>query len=240
LTRLALQVLKGTPESILSPTVAKNKKAPLKDLNLFLCYPDQGNEVGLPSLDAFQELTDEHNNFGQGTSAGMGGGYVIHVGELLVTGCVSGAPQAPWGRTSSSDFQQRLYADYHCVLSLPLESFPFSRDFLTVWKRTVMFDAKEMEFLGDTGSDDEEVEDDEDSEEVEDSSKQRNNKVKASSDEESNDELNDQEDYDEDSEDGAEENEDEWADIPSDERLPHLVQATVAPCMQKLFNDVLS
>jgi len=228
------KVYEGTPESILSPAVAKNKHAPLADLNLFLCYPDQGNEVGLPSIDAFQTLTDDHNNFGQGTSiatgSGMGGGYVIHVGELLVTGCVSGAPQAPWGRTSSSDFQQRLYADYHCVLTLPLESFPFSRDFLTVWKRTVLFDAQDMEFdeAGGSGGEgsDEEDEDDEEGEEEKEAAGVVQKKTPA---------INDE---DEDNE--GEENDDEWADIPDEERLPHTVKAIAAPCMQQLLRDVQS
>lgn len=224
------KVYEGTPESILSPAVAKNKNAPLTDLNLFLCYPDQGNEVGLPSIDAFQTLTDDHNNFGQGSSSasssGMGGGYVIHVGELLVTGCVSGAPQAPWGRTSSSDFQQRLYADYHCVLTLPLQSFPFSRDFLTVWKRTVLFDAQDMEFDDDAGGSGGEG-----SEEEEETSGGQKRKNLGGDDD---DELVDED------EDEEEENEDEWADIPDEERLPHAVKATAAPCMQQLLRDVQS
>lgn len=225
------KVYKGTPESILTPAVAENKRAPLADLNLFLCYPDQGNEVGLPSVDFFQTLTDDHNNFGQGLSSAsrleMGGGYVIHVGELLVTGCVSGAPQAPWGRTSSPDFQQRLYADYHCVLTLPLESFPFSRDFLTVWKRTVMFDAQDMEFddVGDSGGEGS-VDEGDNEEEI--SDVMHGKTLGGGGDDDSVDDLEDEE----------EENEDEWADIPDEERLPHTVVATAAPCMQHLLRDV--
>jgi hypothetical protein len=77
------------------------------------------------------------------------------VSELLTTGCASGAPKAPWGRTSSPEFQERLYKNYHCVFSLPLESSPFSRDFITVWKRTVMFNASDLIFndLGDKTQD---------------------------------------------------------------------------------------
>ena len=64
------------------------------------------------------------------------GQYVIHVGELLTTGGTLSFPQAPWGRTSSSDFQVTLSEQFHCILSASLPRFPFSRDHITVWKRT--------------------------------------------------------------------------------------------------------
>lgn len=35
------------------------------------------------------------------------GDFIIHVGELIHTGCASGAPQSPWGRSSAPDFQVR-------------------------------------------------------------------------------------------------------------------------------------
>ena len=66
----------------------------------------------------------------------MVGQYVIHVGELLATGGTLSFPQAPWGRTSSSDFQVALSEEFHCILSASLPRFPFSRDYITVWKRT--------------------------------------------------------------------------------------------------------
>jgi hypothetical protein len=254
----AVQVSKGTPQSILSPAVAENPRAPLSSLNLFLCYPDQGSEVGLPSLDAFQTLTDEHNNCGQGweireeeasgvsstskecaagVGVGVGGGFIVHVGELLVTGCISGAPQAPWGRTSSADFQQRLYSDYHCVLTLPLVSFPFSRDFLTVWKRTVMFDAQNMEFDDDNDGDEDSGDEEDEGEEESDSHQRKKRKMSREDvDEDGEDEEEEEgEEGEGDDEDEMEENEDEWADIPADERLPHTMQPTAAPCMQHLL-----
>ena len=66
----------------------------------------------------------------------MLGQYVIHVGELLTSGGTLSFPQAPWGRTSSSDFQVTLSEEFHCILSASLPRFPFSRDYITVWKRT--------------------------------------------------------------------------------------------------------
>jgi hypothetical protein len=39
----------------------------------------------------------------------------------------------------------KLSEFYHCVLVHPLLSFPFSRDFLTVWKRTVTINMKGQE-----------------------------------------------------------------------------------------------
>lgn len=250
-------MFEGTPQSILTPAVAQNKQAPLSALNLFLCYPDQGQEVGLPSLEAFQTLTDEYNNHGQGPvqrlskskskskeiqgGEEIGGGYIVHVGELLTTGCISGAPQAPWGRTSSPDFQERLFKDYHCVLTMPLESFPFSRDFLTVWKRTVMFDAKDMEFEDDSDdeglSEKEEEEEDEGERRGEEESVQQRKRRKVTSMHEDQDENN-EEDIDEEEERGEEENDDEWADIPAEERLPHLATTTAAPCMQRFLRGL--
>ena len=212
---LLVKVHQGTPTSILSPAVSENKQLPLSNLNLFLCYPDQGSDVGLPSLEAYQTLTDCHNQKGQ-----QKGGYIVHVGELLVTGCISGAPQAPWGRTSTPEFQERLYTDYHCVLSIPLESFPFSRDFFTVWKRTAIFDAKNLDFNGDS------------SEEVEDMEAERSVKKRKP-----NNEFEDSESEKSGIDDVLEENDDEWADIPVDERLPHLAFATAAPCMQHMLNE---
>ena len=70
------------------------------------------------------------------------GDYVIHIGELISTGQLS-SPQAPWGRTSSADFQISLMTDFHCVLVYELPAFPFSRDCITVWKRTEFVRGKE-------------------------------------------------------------------------------------------------
>jgi hypothetical protein len=64
---------------------------------LFLCYPDEGASMGIECLsNILDSTTDSEDPFCQ---------YIIHVGELIHTGCASGSPQAPWGRSSSPDFQ---------------------------------------------------------------------------------------------------------------------------------------
>ena len=70
------------------------------------------------------------------------GDYVIHIGELISTGGLS-SPQAPWGRTSSADFQVSLMTDFHCVLVAEMPAFPFSSDCISVWKRTEFVRGKE-------------------------------------------------------------------------------------------------
>ncbi len=125
------KVKKGDP-SILS----KKKSTFPANTSLFLCYPDEGSSVGLECLTHITATTAANESYCQ---------YIIHVGELIHTGCASGAPQAPWGRSSSPDFQVKLSELYHCVISIPLPSFPFSRDFLTVWKRTLVISMKESE-----------------------------------------------------------------------------------------------
>lgn len=63
------------------------------------------------------------------------GDTLIHVGELIQDGCLS-ATEAPWGRTSTDSFQQKLMARFHCLLRVSLPAWPLSRDSLTVWKRS--------------------------------------------------------------------------------------------------------
>jgi hypothetical protein len=95
-----------------------------KGRNLFLCYPDEDSSMANPCLENFT------------------GDYVIHIGELISTGGLS-SPQAPWGRTSSADFQVSLMTDFHCVLVAEMPAFPFSRDCISVWKRTEFVRGKE-------------------------------------------------------------------------------------------------
>ena len=106
----------GGPKQ-LSKKIAKGR-------NLFLCYPDEDSSMACPCLEHFD------------------GEYVIHIGELTLTGTLS-SPQAPWGRTSSADFQVSLMQEYHCVLVAELPAFPFSRDCVSVWKRTEWVRGKE-------------------------------------------------------------------------------------------------
>ena len=118
---------------------------------LFLCYPDEDNEhATLKHPDGTpMSLGSECLHYYKGT-------YVIHVGELF-----SDAPlamdQAPWGRSSSREFQEQLAAQFHCVLHISLQSWLHVRDSLSVWKRsetcTLVFAAEDGE-----ESDDEEIE----------------------------------------------------------------------------------
>lgn len=74
------------------------------------------------------------------------GQYVIHVGEHILTGTCFGPPQAPFGRTSSADFQVKLAEDFHCILTAKLENrLPYSMDSISVWKRTEYVSGKEHE-----------------------------------------------------------------------------------------------
>jgi hypothetical protein len=102
--------------------------------NLFLCYPDEndsaeeeGFSLGLACLQDFQ------------------GDHVVHVGEIY--GDTLSVDQAPWGRSSSLQFQERLATEFHCVLQIPLPNWVHVRDTLTVWKRsslcTLVFAADE-------------------------------------------------------------------------------------------------
>jgi hypothetical protein len=85
--------------------------------NLFLCYPDEDCEL---SWECLQRFT---------------GQYIVHVGELLVTGTLAGGLQAPFGRTTTSMFQMELFRHFYCVISYRLPNFPYSNDYITVWKR---------------------------------------------------------------------------------------------------------
>lgn len=100
-------VKKGDP----SVLVSNRKKLP-SNSTLFLCYPDEGSSVGIECLTNIVESTDALDPFCQ---------YIVHVGELIHTGCASGSPQAPWGRSSSPDFQASSIYDLpvaHFVSSL--------------------------------------------------------------------------------------------------------------------------
>lgn len=103
-------VQRGGPE-VLSRSVADGR-------SLFLCYPDESNNLGLKCLRRYR------------------GEVIVHVGELVTTGTLSGYPQAPFGRTTSSEFTVELLESFHCVLSASIPRFPFSKDCITVWKRT--------------------------------------------------------------------------------------------------------
>lgn len=96
------------------PTMLKEHK----DRTLFLCYPDEeGEGMGAECLEHYD------------------GEYVIHVGESILDSNYS-MDQAPWGRSSSSDFQERLIAEYHCLIKVEIPNWLHVRDTISVWKRS--------------------------------------------------------------------------------------------------------
>jgi hypothetical protein len=120
-TQKSFKVHKGEPE------VLSEKKHAHR--TLFLCYPDEEHA--------------EHNGEDSEPPLSMGasclqyyeGDYVIHVGELFLDATLS-MDQAPWGRSSSPEFQQRLAAEFHCLLHVNLPNWLHTRDSLSVWKRS--------------------------------------------------------------------------------------------------------
>jgi hypothetical protein len=134
------------------------------------------------------------------------GDFIIHVGELITTGTLSGGSQAPFGRTTGSDFSVLLAESFHCLLTASLPNFPFGKDCITVWKRT-QFLAGKSQLLGDGEEDGGDT-------------KKRTQRGKGG------DNGGEQGSEDE----GAEE--DTWAAIPPEERLP---TDRAAPCLAHLL-----
>ena len=111
-----------------------------RDRTLFLCYPDEeGEGMGAECLEHYL------------------GEYVIHVGESILDSNFS-MDQAPWGRSSSSDFQERLVAEYHCIIKVELPNWLHVRDTISVWKRSRTCT---IVFAADSDDDDGEDEDEE-------------------------------------------------------------------------------
>jgi hypothetical protein len=54
--------------------------------------------------------------------------------------------QAPWGRSTASDFQVNLAERFHNVLTAKLSGFPFGKDYITVWKRTRYVELNEEDY----------------------------------------------------------------------------------------------
>jgi hypothetical protein len=105
------KVHRGGPEKL--------RDARLADRSLFLCYPDEQESIAIECLENFK------------------GQYIIHVGELAVVGTLGEAPQTPFGRTSSAEFQVVLLQSFHCLLVAELQvQLPFGKDCITIWKRT--------------------------------------------------------------------------------------------------------
>ena len=132
-------------------------KEHLKNRTLFLCYPDE------ETMDSEEDKDDDADaevdggglqSLGSSCLEHFQGKYVVHVGELY--GETLSLDQAPWGRSSGPEFQQRLASEYHCVLKASLTNWLHVRDTISVWKRseicTIVFDAE------DDDDDEEEVE----------------------------------------------------------------------------------
>lgn len=151
------------------PEVLSSDDSKYKDLDkrvLFLCYPDEDvlDEV-------LNQMTNEKENDGEEsekdanfdaalpTSLGAAclehfrGEIVIHVGELV--GDTLSLDQAPWGRSTGPECQQRLCAEYHCLLKAKLTNWLHVRDTISVWKRSKVCS---IVFQGEDDDDTEEVE----------------------------------------------------------------------------------
>jgi hypothetical protein len=166
---------------------------------------------------------------------------------MIHTGTCNASQQAPWGRTTTSSFQVILSKYFHCLLHIKIDSFPFSNDYLSVWKRTIIVncnnnsndcyriynrpiaDVDISEYDIDNTDDNNNVIDGDDELELDNSNNtnntlfiDNNNKRKVQEEVEEHKNYNNNEDDDE---------EDYWKDIPLDERIPDLC----APCLQHLL-----
>ncbi len=73
---------------------------------------------------------------------------------------MAGPPVAPYGRTTSAEFQITLPEQFHCLLIANLSlRYPYSKDCISVWKRTQYVAGKY--FSGDEHSDSESDSEDE-------------------------------------------------------------------------------
>jgi hypothetical protein len=173
---------------------------------LLLCYPDEGNSLAKECLDEYE------------------GDYVIHVGELNVGGAPGtlSSPQAPWGRTTSAAFQVALAEEFHCLLNVAIPRYPFSKDCLTVWKRTQWVEGKPAE-----EDDEEEGEGDSDDQDSGELRATISKKRKCQGNEEGSDGDDDGKDSEGDRPDNM------WAAIPPEERLPTDI---AAPCLSHLLS----
>jgi len=189
----------GGPK-VLSEPAAKGR-------TLFLCYPDDSTNLALKCLERYS------------------GEYIIHVGELITTGTLSGQPQAPFGRTTGSEFSVALAETFHCLLVAGLPRFPFSKDCISVWKRTVFVPGKSAMLP----PSDSEAEEEGDEMPNVDHKKGKKGESEGSSDggEEEEDDGEEDEEEEEEEEEG-----DSWASIPPEEMLPVDI---AAPCLAHLL-----
>jgi hypothetical protein len=172
------------------PPILQTKEILEGNYTLMLCYPDEAEDLSYQCLQYYD------------------GKYIIHVGELAMTGTYSGYPQAPFGRTTNSQFQIQLMQDFHCILLAELPRFPFSRDCISVWKRTKIVPGRNLPPPEEEEDDNDEEQDDEEGDDEED---------------DDDDDEEEEEDIDDSVEDGngkrRKKEKDYWVDIPPEERL---------------------
>jgi hypothetical protein len=124
-SKATLRVRQGGPEVLARPEFSSR--------NLFLCYPDENDDAAGES--GAEEDDPQHPSLAYQCLQHFRGDYVIHVGEIF-SDTVLAVDQAPWGRSSSPEFQQLLASEFHCLLRIGLPSWVHVRDTLTVWKRS--------------------------------------------------------------------------------------------------------
>uniref|UniRef100_A0A7S4AD15 Uncharacterized protein n=1 Tax=Pseudo-nitzschia australis TaxID=44445 RepID=A0A7S4AD15_9STRA len=129
----------------------------LRNRTLFLCYPDE-EDAPVPSNDSGDENSIEEDqrplSFGWHCLNEYKGKHVIHVGELAFFDATLNMEQSPWGRSSSSEFQQRLASEFHCIAKIQLPNWLHVRDSISVWKRSEIC---QMTFVGDEDDESEEI-----------------------------------------------------------------------------------
>ncbi|KAG7352576.1 telomere stability protein [Nitzschia inconspicua] len=139
----AVLVQKGGPEVL--------KRPEHQQRTLFLCYPDEDDHVEHETSNSSSPPLP----FGWHCLDKYSGTYVIHVGELgFLDPSNLSVEQAPWGRSSSLEFQQRLASEFHCVLKVQLPNWLHVRDSISVWKRSKICP---IVFAAEDGDEDDEV-----------------------------------------------------------------------------------
>jgi hypothetical protein len=148
-------VKQGGPEVLLSNELRRSGRT------LFLCYPDEDDEDTSGGNGEGDDDDDDDDSNVLPSSMGwqclnnFTGDHVIHVGETFLDSNYS-MEQAPWGRSSAPEFQQRLASEFHCLLKVELPNWLHTRDTISVWKRSTI---STMVFAAEDDDDeDEEVE----------------------------------------------------------------------------------
>lgn len=125
-----LIIREGGPEMLSEDPEIKDS-----DRALFLCYPDEEDMPSSQPVDDESEERYQPLSMAAACLEHFTGDTIIHVGEVF--GDSLSIDQAPFGRSSSNEFQERLACEYHCILKMKLESnWLHVRDTLSVWKRS--------------------------------------------------------------------------------------------------------